>query len=1228
MSWKCEPVQDRMLRAASNDEAFKLHLAALEWSLIDPIVINSEEDIKATNWRDRGLKPFKHQVQNLITYCRRLPVALIADDVGLGKTISAGLILSELITRRRVQRALVLCPSVLIPQWVAELDQKFGIVAVEAKGADLSAQFGRSTPVVVTTYETARARLEKIEPGMFDFCILDEAHKLRNLHGTQKPPVLAKRVRDALERRPFRYVLMLTATPVQNRVWDLYSLIDLLKVAEGTPNPLGRPDEFAAKYLEPGTQGRKLRANVATSFQAEVRGSLTRTRRADVQLRFPERCVQLAEVSLEAPELQMIGTVAKIIGHLPPLSQVSLAQAMMSSPRALLAQAENMADKLPANAVADLRAAASCVPVPAKLKMLMKVLEQLRSQESQNWRALIFTVRRETQEMIGTFLRQHGIACGFIRGADAAANQRSIDGYSAAPPSVHVIVSTDAGAEGVNLQAGNVVINYDLPWNPMVVEQRIGRVQRLGSSFAKVLVVNLVGSDTVESRIVARLSEKLQGICQAIGDVEGILEAADLDEDSTESFETRMRKMVVDALQGYDTRAATALMEKNINEALRLFEERRVELDQTLGNPKEGVLKATWAAPRVERKPPRLDVKEFVLGTYRQQGFEPKETEPEVYEMQQAGRPPERVSFKEVDGERAVFANQLTRVCLPGKPGFERLVQHWVDHHALRYRSHLPFGTASARIQAQRWCTNFGSEFVEATYTPHTSSFQGRVHLRVQAGNGVDSFEKLLVGRLPRPRGHGALPENLETVAVDSDQPASSLLPQLSQSICRHVEQDEEIKQFCNFYLARLSDALQEAGIDARQSAKVRSDLQPIVHADIVALDGPQSDSGTVPTRSKMEGREYASELDVVPASGDILREPKREACAVTGRKWPVDCLEACAETKALALKHRLERAPDGQYVLPDQIVTCALTGERMLKSETARASSGKVVRKDLLIRCAESGNLLLPEEVVVSDMSGRRGSRARAVISVVSRRIGLADEGVTCAATGRVLLRDEAVVAADGRWFAADQLVQSAMSGEKALPEDMVTCELTGDRVLPQEAARCAASGRMIRRDRLTASHFSGVMTLPEHLVDLHDGRRVLPHEAGTCDWQGGRCLRTELARCTLTQACVAKNQLNSAGELQPLRQLLDGQVLGLALPKEDLHKLLQVTGWKIAANATAFRLAAPAPGVYAVVIEERGWLGFGLRVLGAVVEFNDTALIRGHGVAGKRKGSTWVAK
>ena len=110
------------------------------------------------------------------------------------------------------------------------------------------------------------------------------------------------------------------------------------------------------------------------------------------------------------------------------------------------------------------------------------------------------------------------------------------------PPGISVIVSTDAGAEGVNLQSGNVLVNYDLPWNPMVLEQRIGRIQRLASRHENVAVINLVIADSVEERVVGRLLEKLQAVAETIGEPSGPLEPLTAGRDGLHTTNYRLRR--------------------------------------------------------------------------------------------------------------------------------------------------------------------------------------------------------------------------------------------------------------------------------------------------------------------------------------------------------------------------------------------------------------------------------------------------------------------------------------------------------------------------------------------------------------------------------------------------------------------------------------------------------------------------------------------------------------
>src|SRR5205814_4381420 len=105
--------QTRILRRSQAPGEYRIYRAALEWALIDPVVIESRSDLKSERrWRDQ-IEPFHHQIANLLTFCRRLPVTLLADEIGLGKTVSAGLVASELMARSRVLRLLIVCPKLL-----------------------------------------------------------------------------------------------------------------------------------------------------------------------------------------------------------------------------------------------------------------------------------------------------------------------------------------------------------------------------------------------------------------------------------------------------------------------------------------------------------------------------------------------------------------------------------------------------------------------------------------------------------------------------------------------------------------------------------------------------------------------------------------------------------------------------------------------------------------------------------------------------------------------------------------------------------------------------------------------------------------------------------------------------------------------------------------------------------------------------------------------------------
>src|SRR5262249_6906904 len=150
--------------------------------------------------------------------------------------------------------------------------------------ADLDGEVG----ALITTYHSARVYIKRLPRDRFQMLILDEAHKLRNLYGVPTPPQVAVRFREVLAERAFKFVLMLTATPIQNRLWDLYSLVDLLTVARGHQNPFGNEGMFARNFIADNrTQARQLKVQAKDRFRSIVYSYMSRVRRADAQLHFP-----------------------------------------------------------------------------------------------------------------------------------------------------------------------------------------------------------------------------------------------------------------------------------------------------------------------------------------------------------------------------------------------------------------------------------------------------------------------------------------------------------------------------------------------------------------------------------------------------------------------------------------------------------------------------------------------------------------------------------------------------------------------------------------------------------------------------------------------------------------------------------------------------------------------------------------------------------------------------
>jgi len=430
--------------------------------------------------------------------------ALLADEVGLGKTIEAGLVLSEYLLRGRVRRALVLAPPTLVGQWREELASKF---AIETRGTETRAPWD-GDGVVVASLATARSdrHRDAVLARPWDLVIVDEAHTLKN-HRTESYALV--------ERLKTRFLLLLTATPVENRVEELYNLVSLLR-----PGHLGGRAEFVRRFADGG-------GRISEAGRAELRGLLAevmvRNTRALSGVALPPR---FARTLLVAPGAEEHGLYEALAGALRSLAVDGrhrqllslLLQEAGSSPFAVRGTLGRLlADGALPEPIR--HALAGAVELAGGATGSEKATALLRALAAAPAPAIVFTRFRGTLGFLAEVLGRAGVRFERLDGdvpvaARAAAVERCRDGG--------VLLATDVGSEGLNLQFCHRLVNFDLPWNPMRIEQRIGRLHRIGQT-EPVEVLNLCLAGSIEERILTVLDERINLFELVVGEVETIL---------------------------------------------------------------------------------------------------------------------------------------------------------------------------------------------------------------------------------------------------------------------------------------------------------------------------------------------------------------------------------------------------------------------------------------------------------------------------------------------------------------------------------------------------------------------------------------------------------------------------------------------------------------------------------------------------------------------------------
>jgi len=466
----------------------------------------------------RDIELLEHQIRTAKTVLRRFRGrAMLCDEVGLGKTIEAGLILSELIVRGLVRSVLVLVPPSLIEQWQGEMRRKFSLEFTSHDDPSFR-EWGQAAweefDCVIASIHTAKREPHRsaILARKWDMVIVDEAHHLRN-RATQ-----TWKFASELQKQ---FMLLLTATPVQNNLDELFNLVTLLE-----PGLLSTARQFQRQFVD---RRDKLTPRNIDGLHALLAEVMVRNRRSTVGLQFTRRWARTECLPLSGLEQELYRDVTEFVrsqlrtakegGVLNRMALLALQMALGSSSNAAASTLHKIAEqpRLPANVrapLSDLAGRASTLVENTKASRMLSLLGEYPD------KMVVFTQFRATQEMLLKRLAEagHDVAV-FHGGLSRLEKEAAIERFRGP---ARILLCTESGSEGRNLQFAHAVCNFDLPWNPMKIEQRIGRLSRIGQTH-DVHVFNLVAAGTVEAAVLHLLEAKLNMFELVIGEIDMIL---------------------------------------------------------------------------------------------------------------------------------------------------------------------------------------------------------------------------------------------------------------------------------------------------------------------------------------------------------------------------------------------------------------------------------------------------------------------------------------------------------------------------------------------------------------------------------------------------------------------------------------------------------------------------------------------------------------------------------
>ncbi|MGM9842127.1 MAG: DEAD/DEAH box helicase [Candidatus Limisoma sp.] len=413
--------------------------------------------------------------------------ALIADEMGLGKTVQA-IGAAELLRRNRfAESVLVVCPTSLKYQWKSEIERFTGadVLIVEGVATKRAQMYDEPATYKIVSYHTMANDVRYLGHIEVDMVIMDEVQRLKNWNTI---------IAGAARRVDARYVVALSGTPLENKLEEFYSVMELVD-----QYCLGPYYEFRDKCIVTDGTSKVVGYKNLNSVGEQASSRLIRRRKSDVALQMPKRSDMNLLVAVTPQQMDVHNENKEIVARL--ISKWHRQHFLSESDRRRLLLCLNIMRMVSDSTyVLD-----QTTRHDVKIDEAMNILDQML--QSGDGKAVVFSQWERMARLLAQELERRGVEHEFLHGGVPSHKRGAMTERFKSDPECRVFLSTDAGSTGLNLQSASLIINLDLPWNPAVLEQRIGRIYRIGQQ-SSVQVINLVSKGTIEEQMIDKLRFK------------------------------------------------------------------------------------------------------------------------------------------------------------------------------------------------------------------------------------------------------------------------------------------------------------------------------------------------------------------------------------------------------------------------------------------------------------------------------------------------------------------------------------------------------------------------------------------------------------------------------------------------------------------------------------------------------------------------------------------------